>query len=1158
MKKTFRKAIAVLLAVLMVAFSVPFSALAGTPDAPDMFGADDYTVKQNRKWWVDDGVDVSLDKLQSTPEYWSYNSGEDYNTAGSWNWDLGGRVEDFSDNGYEDHRNDYKPVVAATVSSQGTNEGFAEAVAKVKDKSDTNAIKNYAAEYYNTFYGADTNHTYEAVKKAGNIINPTQLKAGQRIAITVEFGGFDVLQSGQVKGKFNTEYLKAASYGSKPSRGDTWKAATTGSKAAISDGSAFYPTALAFAGHNVNVEDGTWYGAVTGKAAVAGDQLTSNFFGPNADGSKPFGKYGIVSFVYSFEVLKDCDASEVFTFDEDEYGTVFVPYFKNALKGSVNPELYLISGDPAHVSTGQPSRCSFAIWTPIWTDYAKDSAPETKEYTITFKNAAGTVVDTQKVKEGVTPTVPSTNTPATKNVSDGAGHHSHNEYSWPAVSPATADTNYDEVVKVVKVDCPYTYSVVKPATYKDTGLGRYTCTDADCGYSYDVTIDKLVCDHADTKVVNKSDSTLVKTGYTGDTVCNTCGETIATGTTIPKLNGTAYYAALKAAQDVDSTKYTEASYAKVAAALKAYAQATVETYTKQADVDKAADALKAAVTGLEALPTTDTYTYTFIGGSTQDVIVDKGATPTAPANTAAKAPAENGDGTHTITSYTWSKTGDFTFAEVAKDAVEKCSYKSEVVIKPTYTEMGTTKYTCTVCGYSYTAKDIEKLVCDHADTKVVNAQAATLVKNGYTGDTVCNTCGETIAKGHATDKLIGTAYYSALEEAKAVNADNYTDESVSVVTDALKAYAQATVEAYTDQADVDKAADALKAAVAGLVKAVNVEVAATDLGSTTLNGKAQASAKVAVNGEVTLTATPVEGAEFVGWKVNNTLVSTDAEYTTTVVANTTFVPVFKETAADTFTVVFVDSYGNVIDSTQYTKGQKVVAPTAPARPGYTFAGWSLSDDAIAALQEGATIVAQYVKDEVKTYTVKADGATITTAKASVEGVLDGVTYDTKVTVTKAGTKAWTVNGATVAYGDTYTFYCGSDIELTAVADTTETASTKVAMVDSSLINGSTYKVAFLATRTIAPTDTIVKQGFVYGVDMAASDLVLENVGKAAGSANKTVKVAYADNSYEQTSLVYGVGGNNAGHSANAVAFVTVKASDGSINTVYSELASYNY
>ena len=1137
MKKTFRKAIAVLLAVLMVAFSVPFSALAGTPDAPDMFGADDYTVTHNRKWWVDDGADVSLDKLQDTPEYFGYQ--ED-------GFEMGGAVDTYGDNGYADHRNDWKPVIAATVSSQGTNEEYAAAVAE-----GTAAKKAFAAKYYNTYYSKTASKTYEAVKKDGNILNPAQLKAGQRIAVTVEFGGVDIMENGQFKGKFNKEYLKAAYYTGNPGTGtrDKWVDAATGTKGCINTGAALYPTALNFAGQNVNVEDGTFYGAVTGVSAVGGDKNTSNYFGV-VDGEKPFGKYGIASFTYSFEVLKDCDLSEVFKFDTDIAGTEFEPYYRDSLEGYQNPELFLITHDD--------TKSTFACWTNIWTDYAKDSAPETKEYTITFTNAAGTVVDTQKVNEGETPTVPSTNTAATKNVSDGAGHHSHNEYSWPEVSAATADKNYDEVATVVRADCQYTYSVVTPATYKNTGVGRYTCTDTDCAYSYDVTIDKLVCDHADTTVVNAQAATIVKNGYTGDTVCNTCDETIATGTTIAKLDGTNYYAALKEAQNVDASKYTEASYAKLAAALKANAQATVEAYTDQADVENAAAALKAAVNGLEALPTTDTYTYTFIGGSTQDVIVDKGATPTAPANTAAKAPEKNGDGTHTTTSYTWSKTGDFTFAEVAKDAVEKCSYKSEVVIEPTYTEMGTTKYTCTVCGYSYTAKDIDKLVCDHADTTVVNAQAATIVKNGYTGDTVCNTCDETIATGHATDKLNGTAYYNALNDAKAVNADNYTDESVAAVTDALKAYNQATVEAYTDQADVNKAADALKAAVAGLVKAVNVEVAATDLGSTTLNGKAQASAKVTVNGEVTLTATPVDGAQFVGWKVNNTLVSTDAEYTTTVVANTTFVPVFKETAADTFTVVFVDSYGNVIDSTQYTKGQTVVAPTAPARPGYTFAGWSLSDDAIAALQEGATIVAQYTKDEVKTYTVKADGATITTSKASAENVLDGVTYDTKVTVTKAGTKAWTVNGATVAYGDTYTFYCGSDIELTAVADTTETASTKVAMVDVSLINGSTYKLAFLATRTIAPTDTIVKQGFVYGMDMAASDLVLENVGKTAGSANRTVKVAYADNAYDQTSLFYGISGNNAGHSANAVAFVTVKAADGSINTVYSAMESYNY
>ncbi len=923
MKKTFRKAIAVLLAVLMVAFSVPFSALAGTPDAPDMFGADDYTVTQNRKWWVDDGVDVSLDKLQSTPEYWSYNSGEEYNTAGPWSLDFGGRVENYADAGYEDHRNDWKPVIAATVSSQGSNEEAAAAVSG-------GTLSAYSKQYYNNYYAQSASKTYEAVKKASNILNPAQLKAGQRIAITVEFAGFDVLQSGQFKGTFNKEYLKPAYYTGALRKADTWKDAVTGSTACIAKGSTLYAAALNFAGANVNVEDGTFYGAVTGNAAVDGDQLTSNYIGATADGTKPFGKYGIASFVYSFEVLQDCDASEVFKFGTGTAGTEFEPYYRDSLADCPNPNLYLITHDD--------SNRTFACWTNIWTDYAKSSEPETKEYTITFTNAAGTVVDTQTVKEGDTPTVPSTNTAATAPVSDGTGHHSVTSYTWPAVSAATADANYDEVANVTTSDCSYTREVTVQPTYKTEGQAKYTCNI--CGYSYTEVIEKLVCDHSDTKVVNKADSTLVSTGYTGDTVCNICGETIATGTTIAQLYGTAYYAALKAAQDVDGSKYTEASYAKVTAALEANAQATVETYTEQSAVDAATAALKAAV--------------------------------------------------------------------------------------------------------------------------------------------------------------------------------------------------------------------------ADLVKAVTVEVTATDLGTATINDENVSTAKVAVNGEVTLVATPAEGAEFVGWKVGNNLVSTDANFTTAVVADTTFVPVFKETVNDTFTVVFVDSYGNVIESKQYNKGDKVVAPTAPALVGYTFTGWSMTDDEIAALQEGATITAKYEKNVAKTFTIKADGATITTADAEAENELTGVLYDTKVTVTKAGAKAWTVNGATVAYGDTYTFFCGSDIDLVAVMDSTETASTKVAIVDTSLIDGSVYRVAFLATRTIAPTDTIVKQGFVYGMDMSAADLVLENVGKTAGSSNKTVKALYMDNGYEQFALNYGISKNNSGHTANAVAFVTVKDAEGNVTTVYSDISTYTY
>lgn len=834
MKKTFRKAIAVLLAVLMVAFSVPFSALAGTPDAPDMFGETNYTVTKNRKWWVDDGVDTSLSKLQSTPEYWSYNSDETYNQMGSWSLSFGGRFEDYGNSGYEDHRNDYKPVIAATVSSQGTNAGMKEAIAKVKDKSDTNAIKNYAASYFQNYYGMDASHTYEAVKTAKNILNPATLKAGDRIAVTVEFGGFDVLQNGQFKGKFNKEYLKAAAYSSKPSRGDTWKAVSSGAAGCIADGTQFYPTALAFAGNNVNVEDGTFYGAVTGKAAVAGDQSVSNFIG-TADGVKPFGKYGIVSFVYSFEVLQDCDLSDVFTFDTDIAGTEFEPYYRTSLDGTgepnntnaVNPELFLITHDDTD--------STFANWALIWTDYAKESTPETKTYTITFTNAAGTVVDTQKLAAGATPVAPKANTASTAAESDKNGKtHSHTTYSWPAVSAVTANANYDEVANVVTEDC----TKGKP-----------------------------------------------------------------------------------------------------------------------------------------------------------------------------------------------------------------------VVTEPTLDKPGSEITSCTICGQVLETKVLPQL-------------------KGY-----------------------------------------------------------------------------------------DITVAKTAYGTTTLNSEDATNGKttkVPANSTVTLTAQANEGAEFVGWKVANKLVSTNETYSFTAVADTEVTPVFTETAESTFVVVFIDMYGNVVSTQEVTSGANIDVPaTAPIYPGYTFKGWALTNDEITALTEGKTIRAIYEKDATQTYTVKAAGATITVNGTDYTDKAENVAYDAKVTVTKAGATSWTVNGATVGYGESYSFFCASDIELTAVTKADDTSKTQVAIVSTTRPSATDCDVLFVATRTVADNETVVSQGFVYGKNVTASDLTLENVGKTASGTNPgKVRVIYNNTNASQIGLNYGLTAKTG--VAGARAFVVTKDADGNVHTYYSEASLYDY
>lgn len=1009
MKKTFRKAIAVLLAVLMVAFSVPFSALAGTPDAPDMFGETNYTVTKNRKWWVDDGVDTSLSKLQSTPEYWSYNSDETYNQMGSWSLSFGGRVEDYGNSGYEDHRNDYKPVIAATVSSQGTNAGMKEAIAKVTDKSDTNAIKNYAASYFQNYYGMDASHTYEAVKTAKNILNPATLKAGDRIAVTVEFGGFDVLQNGQFKGKFNKEYLKAAAYSSKPSRGDTWKAVSSGAAGCIADGTQFYPTALAFAGNNVNVEDGTFYGAVTGKAAVAGDQSVSNFIG-TADGVKPFGKYGIVSFVYSFEVLQDCDLSDVFTFDTDIAGTEFEPYYRTSLDGTgepnntnaVNPELFLITHDDTH--------STFANWALIWTDYAKESTPETKTYTITFNDINGKTVDTQTVKEGETPTVPSTNTAAAVNYKSD-NKHEVTTYSWPAVSAATADTTYTEVATTAEENCNITYAETSKHTLVSGTVLTGTCT---------------VCNHVDTQT--KDD----------------------------KLDGTAYYAALAKAEAVKADDYTAESYAKVTAALEANAKATVEAYTDQAQVTAAATALEDAVKGLVKV-----YTITFTNAAGTVVDTQKlaaGATPVAPkTNTADTTATPAGSKQHSHTTYSWpavsAVTANANYDEVAKVVTEDCTKGKPVVTEPTLDKPGSEVTSCTICGQVLETKVLPQL-------------------KGY-----------------------------------------------------------------------------------------DITVAKTAYGTTTLNSEDATNGKttkVPANSTVTLTAQANEGAEFVGWKVANKLVSTNETYSFTAVADTEVTPVFTETAESTFVVVFIDMYGNVVSTQEVASGADIKVPaTAPIYPGYTFKGWALTNDEITALTEGKTIRAIYEKDATQTYTVKAAGATITVNGTDYTDKAENVAYDAKVTVTKAGATSWTVNGATVGYGESYSFFCASDIELTAVTKADDTSKTQVAIVSTTRPSATDCDVLFVATRTVADNETVVSQGFVYGKNVTASDLTLENVGKTASGTNPgKVRVIYNNTNASQIGLNYGLTAKTG--VAGARAFVVTKDADGNVHTYYSEASLYDY
>lgn len=563
-------------------------------------------------------------------------------------------------------------------------------------------------------------------------------------------------------------------------------------------------------------------------------------------------------------------------------------------------------------------------------------------------------------------------------------------------------------------------------------------------------------------------------------------------------------------------------------------------------------------------PSTHTITFTTIGGELTTQTVNDGVMPTIPDNTATTKPVASDSTHHSVTSYKWTPevvaaTADAAYTEEAVVTNPECKFVVTDHKDATYKEAGYDVYTCTEnCGNTYT-NPIDKLVCDHADTKVVNATKPTINNPGNTGDTVCNVCGETIATGTVIAQLNGEAYRAALKAAKDVDASKYTADSYAKVTEALAKYDEATVGAYTTQEDVDAATAALKDAVAKLDAGVVVTVASTKLGTTTLNDADAtngANARLAVGDKVVLTAKANnETGEFVGWKVGNKIVSDEASFVTYATADITYEPVFAEKADTSFTVVFVDPYGNVIDTQTVTSGANIEIPTAPTLIGYTFTGWSMTEPDIHALTDGATIYAQYTKDNVAKYTVTApEGATLT-----VDGVETAspatVAYDAKVSVHKDGVAAWQVDGVTVAYGDTYTFFCGSDMNLVAV-DTAVEQKTTVVITGVNEIAGS-VQVSFAASRNVAPGETVVKQGFIYGKNLADSELTLENVGNKGADANAgTVKIAYTKNSAADISLRYGLSKKDG--KVSAAAFVITKTADGTLNKTISEVKSYTY
>lgn len=177
--------------------------------------------------------------------------------------------------------------------------------------------------------------------------------------------------------------------------------------------------------------------------------------------------------------------------------------------------------------------------------------------------------------------------------------------------------------------------------------------------------------------------------------------------------------------------------------------------------------------------------------------------------------------------------------------------------------------------------------------------------------------------------------------------------------------------------------------------------------------------------DCTVTAIANEGYNFINWKENDVVVSTDANYTFTVEGDRTLMANFAAAYTITAAVNPTES-GTITGAGSYVSGESCTL-TATANEGYTFANWTKNDTEVSTdasytftVSESAAYVANFT---VNSYEITA------TASPMEGGIVTGAgTYEHGVECTLTATAnegytftRWTKDGTEVSTNTTYTF-----------------------------------------------------------------------------------------------------------------------------------------
>ena len=207
----------------------------------------------------------------------------------------------------------------------------------------------------------------------------------------------------------------------------------------------------------------------------------------------------------------------------------------------------------------------------------------------------------------------------------------------------------------------------------------------------------------------KASSTSISGGSTSLTVPTTAGGSVSSNAfkagTVYDQYGVAWYQdATLSADKSDKVNFSGGEITVTNAKSNASADYNVTVTAKCGDASKTATC---KIVTFDYKATFKDYNGTVLKA---EQTVDYGGTATKPSN-----PTRSPDSTHHYTFTDWSPTvaaltsGAQTVTYTAQYTAAGHSYTSSVETEATCTEKGTSKYTCSSCGYSYTSQDIAAL-----------------------------------------------------------------------------------------------------------------------------------------------------------------------------------------------------------------------------------------------------------------------------------------------------------------------------------------------------------------------------------------------------------------------------------------------------------------